>query len=127
MGYLRRQLITGLLTANAVRPLRGNLSPLGFAVGWPTGELAPQILALTALDTAQAVVRGKASRAGLLLAAASAAGLTYLIRDARKAGEIAEQQLTESLGAGYLDQVVADPAAADLAEALPTPVRDLIR
>ena len=127
MGYLRRQLITGLLTANAVSPLRGNLSPLGFAVGWPTSELAPQILTLTALDSAQAVVRGKASRAGLLLAAASAAGLTYLIRDARKAGEIAEQQLTESLGAGYLDQVVSDPAAADLAEALPTPVRDLIR
>ena len=73
MGYLRRQLITGLLTANAVSPLRGNLSPLGFAVGWPTSELAPQILTLTALDTAQAVVRGKASRAGLLLAAGCSA------------------------------------------------------
>jgi len=49
----------------AVRPLRGNLSPLGFAIGWPTGELAPQLLALTALDTAQAVARGKTgSRAG---------------------------------------------------------------
>ncbi|HEX2894491.1 MAG TPA: alpha/beta hydrolase [Marmoricola sp.] len=127
MGFNRRQLITALLTANAVRPLRGNLSPLGFAVGWPTGELAPQILALTALDTVQAVVRGKASRAGLALAAASAAGLTYLIRDARKAGEIAEKQLAESLGADYLEATIADPAAADLAEALPTPVRDLLR
>jgi acetyl esterase/lipase len=127
MGYARRQLITALLTANAVRPLRGRLSALGFAVGWPTGELAPQLLALTALDTAQAAIRGKAGRAGLLLAAASAAGLTYLVRDARKAGEIAEKQLVESLGAGYLDQVVVDPAAADLAEALPTPIRDLIR
>ena len=105
MGYARRQLITALLTANAVRPLRGEyLSPLGFAIGWPTGELAPQILALTALDTAQAVVRGKAGRVGLALAAASAAGLTYLIRDARKAGEIAEQQLTETLGADYVDK-----------------------
>ncbi|RNM16140.1 alpha/beta hydrolase [Nocardioides pocheonensis] len=127
MGYLRRQLITALLTANAVRPLRGNLSPLGFAIGWPTGELAPQILALTALDTAQALARGKASRGGLLLAAASAAGLTYLVRDAHRAGEIAEQQLAESLGTGYLDELTADPAAADLAEALPTPLRDLIR
>ncbi|HEX7716926.1 MAG TPA: alpha/beta hydrolase [Marmoricola sp.] len=128
MGYARRQLITALLTANAVRPLRGEyLSPLGFAIGWPTGELAPQILALTALDTAQAVVRGKAGRVGLALAAASAAGLTYLIRDARKAGEIAEQQLTETLGADYVDHLSADPAAADLAEALPTPIRDLVR
>src|SRR5690242_7833585 len=104
MGYLRRQTVTALLTANAVRPLRGPLSPLGFAIGWPTGELAPQILALTALDTLQAALRGKAGRGGLVLAAASAAGLGYLIRDARKAGEIAEKQLAESLGPDYLEQ-----------------------
>jgi len=127
MGYLRRQAVTALLTANAIRPLRGNLGPLGFAVGWPTGELAPQILTLTAIDTAQAVLRGKAGRAGLLLAGASAAGLAYLIRDARRAGEIAEQQLTESLGGDYLAQITTDPAAADLAAALPTPLRDLVR
>src|SRR3954447_6314389 len=127
MGYTRRQLVAALLTANAVRPLRGNLSPLGFTIGWPTGELAPQLLALTAVDTVQALVRGKASRAGLGLAALTAAGLGYLIRDARKAGEIAEQQLAETLGADYLDEVIADPAAADLAESLPTPLRDLIR
>lgn len=127
MGYLRRQAITALLTANAIHPLRGNLSPLGFAIGWPTGELAPQILTLTALDTAQSVLRGKAGRTGLLLAAASAAGLAYLVRDARKAGEIAEKQLAESLGPDYLEQTLSDPAAADLAEALPTSVRDLLR
>jgi acetyl esterase/lipase len=127
MGFTRRRLLTALLTANAVRPLRGNLAPLGFALGWPTGELAPQLLALTALDTAQAVVRGKAGRAGLALAAVTGAGLAYLISDARRAGEVAEQQLTESLGAGYLEQVTADAAAADLADALPTPIRDLVR
>jgi acetyl esterase/lipase len=127
MGYTRRQLITALLTANAVRPLRGPLAPLGFAVGWPTGELAPQILTLTALDTAQAALRGRAGRVGLALAAASAAGLTYLVRDARRAGQIAEQQLAESLGADYLDEITTDPAAADLAEALPTPLRALLR
>lgn len=127
MGYTRRRLVTALLTANAVRPVRGRLAPLGFAVGWPTGELAPQLLALTALDTAQAYVRGRATRAGLVLAAASAAGLTYLVRDARRAGEIAERELVESLGADYLDRVVVDPAAADLAEALPTPIRELVR
>jgi acetyl esterase/lipase len=127
MGHTRRQLVTALLTANAVRPLGGGLAPLGFAVGWPTGELAPQLLALTALDTAQAVLRGKASRTGLALAAASAAGLTHLIRDARKAGAVAEQQLAESLGPDYLEKVTTDPAAADLAQALPTPIRDLVR
>ena len=127
MGFTRHQLVTALLTANAIRPLRGQLSPLGFAIGWPTGELAPQLLGLTALDTAQAVVRGKAGRVGLALAAVGAAGLTYLIRDARKAGEIAEKQLAESLGSGYLEDISADPAAADLAEALPTSVRELIR
>jgi hypothetical protein len=57
MGYTRRQAVVALLTANAVRPLGGHLGPLGFAVGWPTGELAPQLLALTALDTAQALAR----------------------------------------------------------------------
>jgi acetyl esterase/lipase len=127
MGYLRRQVVTALLTANAVRPLRGNLGPLGFAVGWPTGELAPQILALTALDTLQALARGKAGKAGLALAAASGAGLAYLVRDAHRAGELAEKQLTETLGADYVEHLTSDPAAADLAEALPTPLRDLIR
>ena len=127
MGYTRRQLVAALLTANAVRPLRGNLSPLGFAVGWPTGELAPQLLALAAVDTIQSLVRGRATRSGLALAGLTAAGLGYLIRDAHKAGEIAEQQLAESLGTGYLEKVTADPAAADLAEALPTPLRDLVR
>lgn len=127
MGYTRRQLVTALLTANAVRPLRGPFSALGFAIGWPTGELAPQLLGLTALDTAQAALRGRATRSGLLLAAASAAGLAYLVRDAHKAGEIAEQQLAETLGPDYLEKITADPAAADLADALPTPLRDLIR
>ena len=65
MGFLRRRVITALLTANAVKPPPpGNFGPLGFALGWPTGELAPQLLALTALDTAQAVVRGKAWKKG---------------------------------------------------------------
>ena len=62
MGFLRRRVITALLTANAVKPPPpGNFGPVGFALGWPTNELAPQLLALTALDTAQAVIRGKAS------------------------------------------------------------------
>lgn len=127
MGYARRQLLTALLTANAVRPLRGKLSALGFAIGWPTGELAPQLLALTALDTAQAVARGRASRTGLLLAGASSAGLVYLIGHARKSGELAEAQFVESLGTDYLDQLTGDPTTADLRATSRTPLRDLIR
>src|SRR5687767_6981324 len=110
MGYTRRQLVTALLTANAVYTPRDTvLSPLGFAIAWPTGELAPQLLALTAADTTQALVRGKTTRAGLLLAGVGAAGLAYLIGHARKAGTLAEAQLVESLGDDYLDLVTSDP------------------
>jgi acetyl esterase/lipase len=127
MGYTRRQLVTALLTANAVRPLGGRLGPLGFAVGWPTGELAPQLLALTAADTAQAVLRGRASRTGLLLAGASAAGLAYLVAGAQKAGALAEAQLLESLGPDYLDQVTGDPGSADLGEVARVAAREILR
>ena len=127
MGYARRQLVTALLTANAVRPLRGKLAALGFAIGWPTGELAPQLLALTALDTAQAAARGKASRTGLLLAGASATGLAYVISRAHRSGTLAEAQLVESLGPDYLDQLASDASAADLKDPARTPLRDLIR
>jgi len=127
MGYTRRRLVTALLTANAVRPLGGQLGPLGFAVGWPTGELAPQLLALTAADTVQAVLRGKASRTGLVLAGASAAGLAYLVSGARKAGALADAQLLESLGPDYLDQLTADPDAADLKDVAKLAVREIVR
>lgn len=123
MGFLRRRVVTGLLAANAVKPLGGRASALGFAVGWPTTELAPQLLALTALDTAQAVLRGKASKTSLLLAGASAAALTYVIRGASGSGALAEASLVESLGADYLEALPDRPADADLK----TPLRDLAR
>jgi acetyl esterase/lipase len=127
MGYTRRQAVTALLTANAVRPLGKQLGPFSFAVGWPTGELAPQLLALTVADTAQAVVRGKASRAGLLLAGVSVAGLAYLVSGARKAGALADAQLLESLGPDYLDQLTSDPSSADLKDVAKVAVREIVR
>jgi acetyl esterase/lipase len=127
MGYTRRQVVTALLTANAVRPLGRELGPLGFAVGWPTGELAPQLLALTAADTAQAVLRGRASRVGVVLAGASAAGLAYLVSGARKAGALADAELLESLGPDYLDQLSSDPTAADLKDVAKVAVREIVR
>lgn len=122
MPFARRRLVTALLTANALKPVGGYLGPLGFAAGWPTGELAPHLLGLTALDTVQAVVRRKASPASLLLAGASAAGLAYLIGHARKAGELAEQELAASLGADYLE-ALDRPRDEDLR----TPLRDIVR
>ena len=127
MGYTRRQAVTALLTANAVRPLGRELGPLGFAVGWPASELAPQLLTLTAADTAQAMLRGKASRTGLVLAAASVAGLAYLVSGARKAGALADAELLESLGPDYLDQLTSDPASADLADVAKVAVREIVR
>lgn len=123
MSFLRRRLITSLLAANAVKPLGGRAGALGFAIGWPTTELAPQLLALTALDTAQAVLRGKASKTSLLLAGASAAALTHVIRGAAGSGALAEASLRESLGADYLDAIPDRPVDADLK----TPLRDLAR
>ena len=123
MGYLRRRVVTGLLAANAVRPLPGRAGVLGFAVGWPTTELAPQLLALTALDTAQAVVRGKASKGSLLLAGATAAALTYVVKGASGSGALAEAALVDSLGADYLDAIPDRPRDADLK----TPLRELAR
>ncbi len=120
---MRRRVATALLTANALKPLGGNAGPLGFALGWPTSELAPQLLALTAADTVQAVYRGRATRSGLFLAGATAAGLAYLIKASHGSGALAETSLVESLGADYLDQLPDRPEDADLK----TPLRDLAR
>ncbi|NMO02392.1 alpha/beta hydrolase [Gordonia sp. TBRC 11910] len=113
MGFLRRRIITALLTANALEPMGGytgrlgsvygwsTQGMLGFAVGWPTGELAPQLLALTAADTARAVVRGEASKTSLALAAGTVAGLGYLTAVAAGTGKRAEESLVSSLGEDY--------------------------
>ena len=66
MSYLRRQLVTAALTANALRPPPTSNLRVGlwsFVLGWPTGELAPQLLALTAADTAVHVAREEAQPA----------------------------------------------------------------
>ncbi|MET3960167.1 acetyl esterase/lipase [Marmoricola sp. OAE513] len=123
MGYLRRRVITALLAANVAKPLPGKAAPLGFAVGWPTSELAPQIVALTALDTLQAVARGKATRTGVLLAGASVGALLYSIRGATGSGVLAEKALVDSLGADYLDALPNRPTDADLK----VPLREVAR
>ena len=123
MGFLRRQVITAALTANAIRPLPGfDLGVPSFAAGWLTGELAPHLLALTAADAATHATGRRRDPAGLLLAGASAAGLAYLIKQSRDVQARAEESLVEGLGIDYLEQLDAKPTPADLA----TPWRRLV-
>lgn len=115
MTYAARQAILALLTANAFRPIRSRIAVIpAFFAGWLTIELAPQILAVQAADTAVAVVRRRASLSGLLLAVLSAIGLVRLVR---RSGAVA----------GHVDDVLR--AELDLPEDLepPTPLADYAR
>jgi len=105
MGFRRRQVIAAGLVANAIRPLpgfRGGL--LGFFPGWLTGELAPHLLAGLAVDTTVHLTRGRRGRrdkVGLALAAASALGLGYLIKQGGGAGVVVRTALEEGLSEGF--------------------------
>src|SRR3954449_7805967 len=115
MGYLRRQLLTAALTANAVRPLRGRYASVpAFFAGWLASELAPQLLVASTLDTAAelTVRRGKGrhpDRAGLLLAGAAAAGLGYLVLNAARSATHVETTLRRGLGEDYLEALEEPP------------------
>ncbi|WP_020671765.1 alpha/beta hydrolase [Amycolatopsis nigrescens] len=115
---VRRALQLGL-TANALRPLRGSASIPAFFAGWLTSELAPHLLALTAADTAAHLarhgLRGGTGKAGLALAALSAAGLGSMIATARQAGDRVEDALAEGLGPKYVEDLERPPDADDLA------------
>lgn len=127
MGFLRRQVVTAALTANAIRPVPGFRAGIpAFFAGWLTGELAPQVLAATAADVTVHLrhpsrLTGR-ERAGLALAGASAVGLAHLIRQARASQQVAEDALVEGLGYDYREQLDALPTPAELA----TPWRDLV-
>ena len=123
VGFLRRQLVTAALTANALRPsatYRGGA--LGFFPGWLTGELSPHLLALTAADSAISLARGRTSPASRALAVANLAGLLRLVQGGHRAGKQAEDALADALGADYVEQLDAAPSPADLA----VPWRSLI-
>jgi len=126
VSFLRRRLVTAALTANALRPpasgLRGGMA--SFVLGWPTGELAPQLLVLTAADTAFHMTRSRdrRSRLGLVVAAGTAIGLTHLVRQSRQVRVLAEQTLVDGLGKEYADRPGERPTTVDLA----TPWRKLL-
>lgn len=101
-GFRRRQLITAALAANAMRPPANYWLGAGAMMpGWLTGELAPHLLALTAADVLRELIGTRRDRAGLLLAAAGAAGLGLLIRQSLGADRIVEQALRDALGDDY--------------------------
>jgi acetyl esterase/lipase len=129
MGFLRRQLVTAALTANAIRPLPGYAAAIpSFAAGWLTTELAPHLMALTAADTATHAVRRKRGttrrrrRRGLVLAGLNLAGQAFLVDQARRARKDVEDALVEGLGVDYVEQLDAKPTPAELA----TPWRRLV-
>ncbi|MFC7494893.1 MULTISPECIES: alpha/beta hydrolase fold domain-containing protein [unclassified Nocardioides] len=124
MGFLRRQVLTAALTANAIRPLPGFRAAIpSFAAGWLTTELAPHLMALTAADTAShAVRRGRRRRLGLALAALNLTGQAYLVDQARRSRNDVEDALVEGLGLDYVEQLDAKPTPAELA----TPWRKLV-
>jgi acetyl esterase/lipase len=123
-GYVVRQGVLAALTANAVKPLNTEVTAIpAFAAGWLTSELAPPLLALSAVDTLQAARRRQAAPAGVALAAASAAGLAWIIMRARSAGTLVESTLREGVGPDYRELLDED----SLADELHTPVSTLAR
>jgi acetyl esterase/lipase len=106
MSYLRRQVLTAALTANALRPVPGYWAgiPAMFG-GWLTSELAPHLMTLTLADTVREITRGGRNRHGLALAAGSAVGLTALMVQAEGAKKHVDAALAEGLGADYLEHL----------------------
>ena len=122
MSFLRRQSVIAALTANVLRPPRGRRAGVpAFAAGWLTGESAPQLLALTALDAAVQATRSRGrrrtlrQRAGFALAGASALGLAHVVRQSQQAREVLEDALVDGLGVDYVEQLNQPPTPAELA------------
>ena len=120
--FLRRQVVTAALTANALRPVPGYWAgiPAMFG-GWLTSELAPHLLALTAADTVREITRGHRNRHALALAAGSALGLTALMAQSEGAKKHVDAALCEALGDDYLEHLQKTYTDLDLS----TPLRQL--
>lgn len=129
MTFLLRQLATAALTANALHPPKSYRAGIragvaAFAAGMLTDELAPQLLGLTALDTAVAAKRGRTSPVSLALAAGSSLGLMHMIAQSQRSKDVLEEALVEGLGGvEYVEELDAVPTPAELA----TPWRQVAR
>ncbi|MEP7089865.1 MAG: alpha/beta hydrolase [Nocardioidaceae bacterium] len=106
MSYLRRQLVTAALTANAVHPVPGWTAGVpAMVAGWLTSELAPHLAAVTTLDTAVQLARGGRSRPALALAAGSLTGLGTLVVQSMQSKGYVDRALVEALGDDYRDRL----------------------
>jgi acetyl esterase/lipase len=119
-NFVTRRAMQLGLTALALRPPRRRSTSIPVFFGaWLTDELAPHLLGLTLADTAQHLarrgLRTRGDRAGLALAALSAAGLGRLIVTAQKARGEVETALTEALGPDYSSRLAHPPSPRDLA------------
>jgi acetyl esterase/lipase len=134
-AFLRRQLLQLGFTANALRPVPGGPASVpAFFAGWLTGELAPHLLGLTALDAGVQLTRqGIGTREdalGLLAAAANMSAHVSLIAGGRRAAHEIEAALVQALGADYREAIVRDPLPDDVSVpwpslALPFRMRDV--
>lgn len=120
--YVLRQAALAGLGVNAIRPLmRGEFTAIpSFFAGWLAGELAPQLLAVSVADTAQAVLRRRAKPAELALGAAAAGILGTLVYGSLKTPALVEEALVAGLGENYADPTITNPedrrvAAAEVA------------
>ncbi|MDX6324840.1 MAG: hypothetical protein QOK15_1194 [Nocardioidaceae bacterium] len=121
MGYLRRQLVTSALTANAVHPLPGYVTSVpSMVAGWLVSELSPHLLVATAADTAVHLVRSR-DRKAALLGAANLAALGYVVRQGGRSRETFESGLLEGLGGDYRTELESRHADLDWT----TPLRQL--
>ena len=125
--FLRRQILTAALTANALHPVPGGWLGLpAMFGGWLTTELAPHLLTATAADTLIHLTRGGCDghgrKAALSLSVANIAGLSYLIHQAQQAKDDVDGALVEALGAGYMEDLSKVQTDLDMA----TPWRQLV-
>jgi acetyl esterase/lipase len=117
--FLNRHLVQLGLAANALRPVPGGPASIpAFFSGWVTAELAPHLLAATALDAGIHVsrhgVRSRRDALGLAAAGANIAAYAALIAGARRASGQVEDALVETLGPDYRDLIVRDPRPDDV-------------
>lgn len=105
MPYLRRQLISSALVANAVKPLPGvTLGLPAMAAGWWVCELAPHVLAATATDTLRELRRGRRTTAPLL-GLTNVAALAYLVHQSHRSRRTFEAALDDCFGGDHVDRL----------------------
>lgn len=105
MSFLGRQILNTALTAVASRPPRSQRAGVAsFAVGWLASELSPQMIALTAVDTAAHLVHpGKGRRRSKLGVALAVANIAVHARRLQTSSQV-PAVLEKALGEGLSEQ-----------------------